>query len=119
MAVSQVIAAMHGTGMVALILGKPDAVVERVMEVEKTLLCNEQGQPLKTFRGLSKTKLAKRFGMKKPQDFVAWLETIGKTELLQPGMTATPCQYVPFEFVAELDRLWAQRQGHRQRLLGE
>lgn len=119
MAVSQAIAAMHGSGMVALILGKPDAVVECITEVEKIVMCNERGQPLKTFRGLSKTKLAKRFGMKKPQDFVAWLETIGKTELLQPGMTATPCQYVPFEFVAELDRLWAQRQGHRQRLLGE
>ncbi len=119
MAVSQAIAAMHGSGMVALILGKPDAVVERVTEVEKILLCNERGQPLKSFRGLSKTKLAKRFGMKKPQDLVNWLESVGKTGLLQPGMTAAPCQYVPFEFVPELDRLWAQRQGDRQRLLGE
>ena len=116
---NQVVMQIHGSGMGSLILGKPDAVVERVTEVEKTLLCNERGQPLKTFRGLSKTKLAKRFGMKKPQDFVNWLESVDKTELLQPGMTATSCQYVPFEFVAELDRLWAQRQGHRQRLLGE
>ena len=34
------ILAMHGSGMVARILGKPDAVVERVTEVEKILLCN-------------------------------------------------------------------------------
>ncbi len=96
MAVSQAIATMHGQGMVALILGKPDAVIERITEVEKTVVCNEFGQPLRTFRGLSKTKLAKRFGMKKPQEFVNWLESVGKTELLQSGMTTTPCQYVPF-----------------------
>jgi hypothetical protein len=40
--------------MVALILGKPDAVIERFTEVEKTLLCNERGQPIKTYKGLSK-----------------------------------------------------------------
>lgn len=116
---TSVIATLHGSGMVALILGKPDAVIERVTEVEKTILCNERGQPLKTFTGLSKTKLAKRYGMKKAADVVAWLESIGKADLLQSGMTTTPCQYVPYEFVAELDRLWAQRQGSRQRLLGE
>jgi len=71
------------------------------------------------YRGLSKTKLAKRYGMKKAADFVNWLQSIGKADLLQPGVAATPCQFVPFEFVAELDCLWAQRQGSRQRLLGE
>lgn len=119
MLTTNAIATMHGAGMVALVLNKPDAVIERVTEVEKTILCNERGQPLKTFTGLSKTKLAKRYGMKKAADVVAWLESIGKTDLLQKGMTAAPCQYIPFEYVAELDRLWAQRQGSRQRLLGE
>ena len=119
MLTSQTIATMHGSGMVALILGKPDAMIEHVTEVEKTVLCNERGQPIKTFKGLSKTKLAKRYGMKKPQDFVIWLQSIGKAELLQSGLTATPCQYVPWEFVKELDRAWAQHQGARQRLLGE
>lgn len=119
MLTAQAIATLHGSGMVALILGQPDAMIKRVTEVEKTVLCNERGQPLKTFRGLSKTKLAKRFGMKKPIDFENWLESIGKKGLLQPGVTTAPCQYVPFEFVPELDRLWAQCQGSRQRLLGE
>lgn len=119
MLTSQALATMHGTGMVALILGKPDAVVEHITEVEKTVLCNERGQPLAIFKGLSKTNLAKRYGMKKAQDLVNWLQSIGKADLLQSGMTATPCQYVPWEEVAELDRLWSQRQGHRQRLLGE
>lgn len=74
---------MHGSGMVALILGKPDAMIEHVTEVEKTVLCNERGQALATFKGLSKTKLAKRYGMKKAADVVAWLQSIGKVDLLQ------------------------------------
>ncbi len=116
---SQAIATLHGSGMVALILGKPEAVVERVTEVEKTVLVNQSGKPVATYKGLSKTKLAKRYGLKKAADLVNWLESIGKTDLLQPGITAAPCQYIPFESVPELDRLWAACQGSRQRLLGE
>jgi len=116
---NQAVMQIHGSGMGALILGKPDALVERVTEVEKTVLCNERGHPLKTFRGLSKTKLAKRYGLKKPQDFVAWLHSLGKAELLQRGLTTTPCEFVPWEFVKELDQAWSERQGARQRLLGE
>ncbi|MDV2997444.1 MAG: hypothetical protein N4J56_007149 [Chroococcidiopsis sp. SAG 2025] len=119
LAVSQAIATLHGSGMVALILGKPDAVVERVTQVEKTILCNERGQPIKSYTGLSKTRLAKRYGMKKASDVVIWLESIGKADLLQSGLTAAPCQYLPLEYLSELDRLWTMKQGHRQRLLGE
>lgn len=119
MQTTNAIATLHGSGMVALILGKPDAVVERVTEIEKTILCNERGQPMKTYQGLSKTKLAKRYGMKKAADVVTWLESIGKADLLQSALTTAPCQYVPFESVAELDRDWALGQGSRQRLLGE
>ena len=116
---NQAVMQIHGSGMGALILGKADALVERVTEVEKTVLCNEHGQPLKTFKGLSKTKLAKRYGLKKPQDFVAWLHSLGKSELLQKGLTTTPCDFVPWEFVKELDQAWSDRLGSRQRLLGE
>ncbi|OWY63727.1 hypothetical protein B7486_51460 [cyanobacterium TDX16] len=119
MQTTNAIATLYGSEMVALILGKPDAVVERVTQVEKTILCNERGQPIKSYTGLSKTRLAKRYGMKKPQDLENWLKSIGKVDLLQRGITTAPCQYVPFESVAELDRLWALKQGHRQRLLGE
>ncbi|MDV2997678.1 MAG: hypothetical protein N4J56_007383 [Chroococcidiopsis sp. SAG 2025] len=118
-ATTSAIATLHGSGMVALILGKPDAVVERVTQVETTILCNERGQPIKSYTGLSKTKLAKRYGMKKAADVVTWLESIGKADLLQSGLTAAPCQYLPLEYLSELDRLWAMKQGHRQRLLGE
>lgn len=120
MLATQAIATMHGSGMVALILGKPDAVVETPPTIiEKTVLVNQSGKPVAIYQGLSKTKLAQRYGMKKAQDFVNWLQSIGKADLLHKGMSATPCQYVPWEEVKELDRLWSQRQGHRQRLIGE
>ncbi len=119
MQTTQAIATMHGSGMVALVLNKPDAVIERFTEVDQTILCNERGQPIKTYKGLSKTKLAKRYGMKKAADVENWLKSIGKADVLQPAITAAPCQYVPLEFVPELDRLWASRLGVRQRLLGE
>lgn len=120
MLTTQAIATIHGSGMVALILGQPDAVVEpEPTVVEKTVMVNPSGKPVAIYQGLSKTKLAKRYGLKKPQDVVNWLTSIGKADLLQPGMSATPCQYVPWEFVKELDRAWSNHQGARQRLLGE
>ncbi len=118
--ISSAIVTMHGAGMLGLIMGKPEAIVESPpVVVEKTVLVNAAGRPVKTYQGLSKTKLAKRYGMKKPQDLVNWLNSMGKDHLIQPGITAAPCQFVPFEFVPELDRLWAARLGSRQRLLGE
>lgn len=120
MQISQAIVTLHGAGMLGLILNKPDAVVEAPPTIiEKTVLVNSSGRPVKTYQGLSKTKLAKRYGFKKPQDLVNWLQSVNKADLIQPAITAAPCQYVPFEFVPELDRLWAARLGSRQRLLGE
>ncbi len=110
--VSSAIVTMHGAEMLGLILGKPEAIVESPpIVVEKTVLVNQAGRPVKTYEGLSKTKLARRYGMKKPQDLVNWLNSMGKDHLIQPGITAAPCQYVPFEYVPELDRLWAARLG--------
>jgi hypothetical protein len=118
--VSQVIVTLHGAGMLGLILNKPEAIIEQPpIVVEKNILVNQAGRPIKTYEGLSKTKLAKRYGMKKQQDLVNWLQSMGRADLIQPGITTAPCQFVPFEYVPELDRLWASRQGSRQRLLGE
>ena len=120
MQVSSAIVTMHGAGMLGLILGKPEAIVEQPpIVVEKNILVDRSGRPVRTYEGLSKTKLARRYGMKKPQELVNWLQSMGKDHVIQPAMTAAPCQYVPFEYVPELDRLWAARQGSRQRLLGE
>ena len=120
MQVSSAIVTMHGAGMLGLILGKPEAIVESPpIVVEKNILVDRSGKPVRTYEGLSKTKLARRYGMKKPQELVNWLQSMGKEDWVQPAMTAAPCQYVPFEYVPELDRLWAARQGNRQKLLGE
>ncbi len=118
--ISSAIVTMHGAGMLGLILGKPEAIIEQPpIVVEKNILVDRSGRPVRTYEGLSKTKLARRYGMKKPQDLVNWLHSMDKADLIHPGMTAAPCQFVPFEYVPELDRLWAARQGSRQRLLGE
>ncbi|HHP7231643.1 MAG TPA: Rha family transcriptional regulator [Xenococcaceae cyanobacterium] len=103
----------------ALVLGKVDAVLTKTEVVEKTVLVNAQGRSIATYQGISKTKLAKRYGMKKAADVVNWLRSIGKEDLLESGLTAAPCQYVPIEHLAELDGLWASRTGSRQFLLGE
>ncbi len=120
MQVSSAIVTMHGAGMLGLILGKPEAIIEQPpIVVEKNILVDRSGRPVRTYEGLSKTKLAQRYGMKKAQDLVNWLQSMGKADLIQPGLTAAPCQFVPFEYVPELDRLWAARRGERQKLLGE
>ncbi len=120
MQVSSAIVTMHGAGMLGLILGKPEAIVEQPpIVIEKNILVDRSGRPVRTYEGLSKTKLAKKYGMKKPQDLVNWLQSMGKEDWVQPAMTAAPCQYVPFQYVAELDRLWVARRGERQKLLGE
>jgi hypothetical protein len=120
MQVSSAIVTMHGAGMLGLILGKPEAIVESPpIVIEKNILVDKSGRPVRTYEGLSKTKLARRYGMRKPQDLVNWLQSMGKDHFIQPGLTAAPCQFVPFEYVPELDRLWAARQGNRQKLLGE
>ncbi len=76
-------------------LGKPDAVVTKTEVVEKTVLVNSSGKAIATYEGLSKTKLAKRYGMRKPKEVVDWLKSIGKEDVLKPGLTAAPCHYIP------------------------
>ena len=103
----------------ALVLGKPDAVVTKTEVVEKTVLVNDKGVSKVTFEGLSKSKLAKRYGLKRAKDLVDWLKSIGKEDVLKPGLTATSCQYIPASEIPELDRLWASRKGSRQFVIGE
>jgi hypothetical protein len=103
----------------ALVLGNPDAVITKIEVVERTVLVNERGKSRVSYEGLSKTKLAKRYGFKRAADLVDWLKSIGKEEILKPGLIATPCHYIPAEEIAELDKLWAAKSGSRQILIGE
>ncbi|WP_052056031.1 Rha family transcriptional regulator [Myxosarcina sp. GI1] len=118
LAASQALAIIN-PALPALVLGKADAVLTKTEIVEKTVLVNSSGRAVASYQGISKTKLAKRYGMKKAADVVIWLKSVGKEDLLESGLTATPCQYVPIEYLTELDALWASRSGSRQILLGE
>ena len=118
LAASQALAIVN-PALPALVLGKPDAVITQKEVVEKTVLVTSQGRSIASYEGISKTKLAKKFGMKRARDLVDWLRSIGKEDVLESGLTATPCQYVPWSKVAEIENLWASRQGTRQFLIGE
>ena len=100
-------------------LGRPDAVLTKTEVIEKTVLVNSKGRAIASYEGISKTKLAKRFGMKRARDLVEWLQSIGQEDVLESGLMAAPCQYVPWSKVAELDNLWAAHRGTRQFLIGE
>ncbi|VEP17686.1 putative Phage regulatory protein Rha [Hyella patelloides LEGE 07179] len=111
--------ALVDPGLPAIVLGNPNAVVTRTEVIERTVLINEQGRSRVSYEGLSKTKLAKKYGMKRAKDLVDWLKSIGFEDVLKPGLIATSCQYIPIEEIAELDRLWAAHRGLRQILIGE
>ena len=93
LAASQALAIIN-PGLPALVLGKPEAVLTKTEVIEKTVLVNSRGKAIATYEGISKTKLAKRFGMKKARDLVEWLRSIGKEDVLKPGFTATSCQFL-------------------------
>lgn len=111
--------AIINPGLPALVLGKSDAVVTKTEVIEKTVLVNDRGISKVSFEGISKTKLAKRLGMKKASDLVYWLKSIGKEDVLKPGLIATSCQYIAYSEIAEIEKLWASRKGSRQFLIGE
>ena len=113
------ILAMVNPALPALVLGKSDAVLTKTEVIEKTVLVNERGIAKVTFEGLSKTKLAKRYGLNNSRELVNWLKSIGQEELLKPGLVATPCQFIPWAEIKKLDDLWASRRGTRQFLIGE
>ena len=115
---SQVLA-MVNPALPALVLGKPDAVLTKTEVIEKTVLVNERGIAKVTFEGLSKTKLAKRYGLSNGRELVNWLKSLGQEDLLKPGLVATPCQFIPWAEIKKLDDLWASRRGARQILIGE
>ena len=111
--------AIINPGLPALVLGRPEAVVTKTEVVEKTVLVNDRGVSKVSFEGISKTKLARRLGMKKASDLVNWLKSIGKEDVLKPGLMATSCEYIPYSEIAEIEKLWASRKGSRQFLIGE
>lgn len=64
MQATNAIAALHGSGMVELILGKSDAIITRTEVVEKTIAVDAKGRVLSQSDGLTIGYLTKRLGFK-------------------------------------------------------
>ncbi|GFE72247.1 Rha family transcriptional regulator [Chroococcus sp. FPU101] len=118
---TQAIATIHGREMVALILGKPDAIITRTEKVETLVTVDERGRAVAKYDGIGITYLAKRYGFgSNTKACRHWLETIGISEsqwLTEPSLVKA--QKLPREILPWLDRQYASRTGTRQGLLGE
>ncbi|WP_432811868.1 hypothetical protein [Pantanalinema sp. GBBB05] len=106
-------------GLGQLALGRADVQIERVVEVERHVVVNNRGQVVHDHAGLSPTKVAQRLGMKAAKDLKTWLASIGRLDLIDEAQTIVTCNHVRTENIQEIERLWSQKQGTRQKLIGE
>jgi hypothetical protein len=115
------ITTLHGSGMVALILGKPDAIVTKTERVETVVTVDNKGKAIASFDGVGITYLAKRYGFgSNTKACRYWLESIGigsSEWLTEP--TLVKSQKLPRSILPKLDAQYAARTGVRQQLLGE
>lgn len=113
---SEAILGLHGPGMLALIQGRPDAIVEKVEKVTETIVCRD-GRNV-SFEGKSTAELGWEYGFKTGKQFEDWLIKQGHGHLVCQGMRAVQAPYVPTENLSSIKALWAKRQS-RQLLIGE
>jgi anti-repressor protein len=115
------IATLHGTEMLALMMGKPDAVVTRTERVETLVAVDGSGKAISKFDGVGITYLAKKYGFGKNTSACRyWLESIGvKQEQWITEPTLVKSQKLSRDLLPWLDRQHAAKEGVRQRLIGE
>jgi phage regulator Rha-like protein len=115
------IATLHGTEMLALMMGKPDAIVTRTERVETLVAVDGKGKAIAQFDGVGITFLAKRYGFGKNTAACRyWLESIGVSSeqwIIEP--TLVKSQKLSRDLLPWLDRQYAAKEGIRQRLIGE
>ncbi len=116
---SAAIVSIHGPGMLALIQGRPEAVVRETETQFESVVMNEDGRQLAVFRGKSLAQLGKELKFKSGKEFEKWLESCGHDHLIAKAMRPVACDYIPAESVDTIRELWANRRGDRQLLLGE
>lgn len=122
MQATSAIANLHGTGMVALILGKPDAILTQTEVIEKTIAVDSKGRVLAQSDGLTIGYLTKRLGFKNNEQTWQWLNSVqlGKDSgAWAKELTAHPTLKLPRQFLPQIQRLFAYQVGNRQLLLGE
>jgi hypothetical protein len=116
---SQVILDLHGPQMLALIQGRPDAVVEKIEKVTETVIC--QGDRKVSFTGKSTAELGRELGFKTGKEFERWLTKHGYQDKICEGLRAIQAPYIPVEYIADIKRLWSQtrKTNGTQLMLGE
>lgn len=122
MQATNAIANLHGTGMVALILGKPDAILTHTEIIEKTVAVDAKGRVLAQSNGLTIGYLTKRLGFKNNEQTWQWLNSVqlGKESgAWSKELTAHPTLKLPRHHLPKIQRLFAYQVGNRQLLLGE
>ena len=123
MQATNAIANLHGTGMVALILGKPDAILTHTEVIEKTIAVDPKtGRVLAQSDGLTIGYLTKRLGFKNNEQTWQWLNSVqlGKDSgAWSKELTAHPTLKLPRQLLPQVQRLFAYQVGNRQLLLGE
>jgi prophage antirepressor-like protein len=121
LATTSAIATLHGSDMLALMMGKPDAIVTRTERVETLVAVDNKGKAISKFDGVGITYLAKRYGFNKNTSACRyWLKTIGVSDeqwITEP--TLVKSQKLSRDLLPELDRQHAAKKGTRQRLIGE
>jgi phage regulator Rha-like protein len=121
LATTSAIATLHGTEMLALMMGKPDAIVTRTERVETIVAVDSKGKAISSFDGVGITYLAKRYGFNKNTKACRyWLESIGVSDeqwIVEPTIVKT--QKLSRDLLPWLDRQYAARTGVRQQQLGE
>jgi phage anti-repressor protein len=115
------LATLHGSEMLALMMGKPDAIVTRTERVETVVTVDGKGKAISSFDGVGITYLAKRYGFHKNTKACRyWLESIGvKEEQWITEPTLVKSQKLSRDLLPWLDRQHAAKEGVRQRLIGE
>jgi phage regulator Rha-like protein len=121
LATTSAITTLHGTEMVALLPGKPDAIITKTERVETVVTVDQRGKAISSFDGVGITYLAKRYGFgSNTKACRYWLESIGIREeqwITEPSLIKS--QKLPRTLVPKLDAQYAARTGVRQRLIGE
>ena len=113
------IVSLHGAGTLALIQGRPEAVVRETETQFESVVMNEDGKQLAVFRGKSLAQLGKELKFKSGKEFEKWLESCGHDHLISKAMRPVQTDYIPAESVELVRELWANQKGDRQMIIGE
>ena len=106
----------HGPEMLALYLGKPDAVVEITKKVTETIVITN-GRSV-SFEGQSLAELARELGFKTGAQLADWLRRNKADHFICEGFRKVSAPYIPTEDIKEVKKLWSANK-NRQLLIGE